>query len=434
MTIHISPAGILLLAAVFGLSGCGSIAKGVTEAILEKSEEEDTRACHVEGPVSKGIQAYLNQQTVPTSNKPNQTLKVLMIHGIGKHIPGYSARLTEHLTRELSLEVREDRTKEFSLSDPKVSDDKLGALRVSRFLNKEQTQEMLFYELTWSNITEEEKKVIAFDDSTEYSFRRSGLNSLMKQFFNSHIPDPLIYLGEAQLPILTSVQQSFCWMTSGDWDDYPYSSDQTCNVFNPDRGEFLNDDDFVVVTHSLGSRIILDTAQQIGDWGARQTDPQYVAMRNATRDKTLRIYMLANQLPLLELGRAPAKVVGEVPEHCIAGGRKRDKRFFDELSIYAFSDPNDILSYPVPANFVNDYMDSRLCPKVTNVTINVAKPISLFGFSDVASPLEAHSAYDHDDRVIALIANGIGHSAQSPLVKDRCTWLETTSQSQPIVN
>ncbi len=37
------------------LSGCAGIAKGVTQAILERSEEQDTRACHVEGPPSVGL-------------------------------------------------------------------------------------------------------------------------------------------------------------------------------------------------------------------------------------------------------------------------------------------------------------------------------------------------------------------------------------------
>ena len=53
------PLAILLLIAV---SGCASFAKGVTQAILEQSEEEDTRACHVEGPASSGFEALLREQ------------------------------------------------------------------------------------------------------------------------------------------------------------------------------------------------------------------------------------------------------------------------------------------------------------------------------------------------------------------------------------
>ena len=71
-------------------------------------------------------------------------------------------------------------------------------------MNKARTRELIFYELTWSEITEGEKKAIEFDSSKEYTFRRTTLNGFMKAFFNSHIPDPLIYLGEAHRPILAS--------------------------------------------------------------------------------------------------------------------------------------------------------------------------------------------------------------------------------------
>jgi hypothetical protein len=56
----------------------------------------------------------------------------------------------------------------------------------------------------------------------------------------------------------------------------------------------------------------------------------------------------------------------------------------------------------------------------------VAKPISLFGFGEFADPGEAHGGYDSDERVISLIAHGIGDENAAEIVKERCTWLETT--------
>jgi hypothetical protein len=128
----------------------------------------------------------------------------------------------------------------------------------------------------------------------------------------------------------------------------------------------------------------------------------------------------------LELGREPAAVRGQIAAHCQAGGALADQRLVGETSIYAFSDPNDILSYPVPPKFANDYIDSRLCPRITNVTLNVAKPVSLFGLSDVADPLAAHVNYDHDARVIALMVHGVGDQSGSDLIREKCTWTETT--------
>ena len=63
-----------------------------------------------------------------------------------------------------------------------------------------------------------------------------------------------------------------------------------------------------------------------------------------------------------------------------------------------------------------------MCPQFTNITLNVAQPINLFGLSDVANPLSAHVDYD---RVIALMAHGLGHADQAAIIAERCTWLET---------
>ncbi len=49
------------------------------------------------------------------------------------------------------------------------------------------------------------------------------------------------------------------------------------------------------------------------------------------------------------------------------------------LTVFAFSDPNDLLSYGIPPKFADDYMDSRICPRITNIILNVAQPLSLLG-------------------------------------------------------
>lgn len=419
----------ICLVLVFATAGCSGIAKGVTEALLEKSEAEDTRACHIEGPSSEGLATLLEAQAAERAKAPSgRQLKILMVHGIGHHIPGYSGRLTEHLMPALGLDLRDEDSKDFTLFSPRIGEDSLGHLRVNRFADKAGSREVIFYELTWSEITEAEKQAIAFDDSTEYTFRRTQLNGFMKKFFNSHIPDPLIYLGAAHDPIIASVQQAFCWMTIGDWEDYPSESEATCDVFSSTRLQQFEQDDFVFITHSLGSRIVIDAVQELSVWAHQQTAPEFVAMRQVFQEKQLPVYMLANQLPLLELGREPAPVRGRIKEYCRPDGSKYSDRFFGGMPIYAFSDPNDMLSYPIPPKFADDYMDSRVCPQFTNVTLNVAAPVNLFGLSKVANPLSAHVDYDHDERVIALMAHGLGHADQAPVIAERCTWLETRSE------
>ena len=418
------PLVVLLLITV---SGCASIAKGVTQAILERSEEEDTRACHIEGPSSEGLEALMREQENERAiGNSTRVLKVLMVHGIGKHLPGYSARLTEYLMRELELDLREEKYKEIILREPKIWDAPLGTLRISRYMNKARTRELLFYELTWSEIIEPERKILEFDDSAEYTFRRTALNAELKKFFNSHVPDSLIFLGESHVPILSSVRQSFCWMTQGDWDDYAPFTDASCNLQSGSRLQQIKEDDYAIITHSLGSRIAIDTLRFFGEWVLTQETEKFIELRNIYSNKEIPVYMLANQLPLLELGRKPATVRGQIGKYCRPDGELHSQRILGKLPIYAFSDPNDLLSYPIPPNFANDYLDSRLCPKVTNIAINVAKIISLFGLGEFANPASAHGDYDQDERVIALIAHGFGQENAADIIKERCTWMETT--------
>jgi len=134
---------------------------------------------------------------------------------------------------------------------------------------------------------------------------------------------------------------------------------------------------------------------------------------------------LSNQLPMLQLGRELPEVAGQYASYCDPKGANYHKRMVSETSLIAFSDPNDLLSYGIPPGFSDKYLDSRLCANITNVNINVAKVMDAFGITDVANPLDAHVGYDQDDRVIALIAHGIGNQQTSPLVKQRCEFTKT---------
>ena len=134
--------------------------------------------------------------------------------------------------------------------------------------------------------------------------------------------------------------------------------------------------------------------------------------------------MLSNQLPLLEAGREGQQVVNQIGAFC-GPNPSKPGRFFGKTELIAFSDPNDLMSYPIPDQFADKLIDSRLCPSVTNVTINVVAVNSLLGLGDVANPLAAHLGYAGDERVGALIARGAGNPNVAPIVAERCTWRET---------
>ncbi|MGE3294090.1 MAG: hypothetical protein AB7O95_22210, partial [Geminicoccaceae bacterium] len=118
------------------------------------------------------------------------------------------------------------------------------------------------------------------------------------------------------------------------------------------------------------------------------------------------------------------QVVNQIGAYC-GPDPSRPGRFFAKTELIAFSDPNDLISYPIPDQFADRHIDSRLCPSVTNVTINVVSVSSLLGLGEVANPLGAHSGYAADERVGGLIAQGAGHPNVAPIVAERCTFRAT---------
>jgi hypothetical protein len=416
------------LTAVIALSGCVSMSKGVTLALLEKSEEPDTRKCEGWGKPFEGIEPRLAKERGKT--------KILMVHGVADHIPGYTTQFQGKLAKELGLNARSAKSKNISLESVLFPGKGLGNLRVSRLVNPDNGKEVLFYELTWSEITRTEKELLAYDTSGEYDYRRAALNSIMKKFSNDAIADPLIYSGNKREPIQAAFSQSFCWMLKDDWDDLPERGREFCSGLGDAHVERMIQDDYIFVSHSLGSRITIDGLQRIA--GILPRRDQYLQEKKATADtanvsakvieafrvKHIPIYMLSNQLPLLQLGRELPEVSGQYADYCKPEGRYYSQRTVSKTSIIAFSDPNDLLSYGIPPGYQDEYIDSRLCPDITNISINVSPVIQVFGMSGVR-PGPAHMGYDQDDRVIALITHGIGTPNASPLVKERCEYTPT---------
>ena len=149
-------------------------------------------------------------------------------------------------------------------------------------------------------------------------------------------------------------------------------------------------DDFVIISHSLGSRAVIDAMQRLTNLPV-SADPKLKRIADDFQNRDIQVFMLSNQLPLLEAGREGQQVTGGSPP--VRARPTKPGRFFDKTELIAFSDPNDLMSYPVPDKFADRYIESRLCPSVTNVTINVVDVNSLMGLGDVANPLSAHLGY-----------------------------------------
>jgi hypothetical protein len=145
---------LALLVAAWLLAGCASFGEGIARGVLAPSGEpaEDTRQCEVSGPAFTGILPLLERQDgyppIGQAGSERPILKVIMVHGVGTHVPGYSARLSANLARGLGLTVVAPEAKGFPIESPAFPSETLGALTVTRHTNVARDREMLFFELT----------------------------------------------------------------------------------------------------------------------------------------------------------------------------------------------------------------------------------------------------------------------------------------------
>jgi hypothetical protein len=329
------------------------------------SRSSDDLLCQIQGKPFGGL--------FPLVKDSANTTKVLMVHGVGRHSPGYSTQLYEGLANIMRLNHISKITKNIDLTDSINTDKKLGNLRIRRLTNENKSHELIFYELTWSEINDDQKKILAYDMSGDYTFHRAFVNEKLKRFTNDFIPDQMLYVGDTRRDILISFTQAFCWMVTKTWDDLPATGNLACGGAEYQSATIsMHEDHYAFISHSLGSRIIIDGLQRIA---ARLNDKDFTRrgafgnidkFNQAFKELRIPIFMLANQLPLFQITRERPEVTGQYDAYCRAEGEHYNLRTLSEIDIIAFSDPNDILSYTITNEFMDRYLDSRLCIDMTN--------------------------------------------------------------------
>ncbi len=392
----------------------------------------DSRRCGITGKSFEGLSPLVKDSA--------NTTKVMMVHGVGKHEPGYSTQLLKGLAEEMGLNHISENEKNISLKSWKNNSiapgKEFGNLRVRQLTNEDKSHKLVFYELTWSSLNDEQKAILDYDMSGDYSFDRAFVNEKIKRVTNDFIPDQMLYVGGARKDILISFKQAFCAMVSKKWDDLPITSTQACSPSDLlDAVDVMQNEHYAFISHSLGSRIVIDGLQSIAKGmeesrkneakisdGEEKVDIQ--GFRRTFRQLRISIFMLANQLPLFQVTRGIPEITGQRKAYCRVDGEHYNLRTLSETDIIAFSDPNDILSYTITNDFMRRYIDSRICYQTTNININVAEIGGIFGIT-YANPLAAHSGYHTDKRVLALIANGVGNENTSPIVDESCKIMLT---------
>lgn len=399
----------VLLTFVF-LGGCSSIGRGFAEAILDSKKEEATpKNCLIWSGGFAGLDA-----------EHRRTVKIMMTHGIGTKTPGHSTAFMLALTKLLDYPEMDRDYKEIHLKNGK--NENVGVLRVYRFSNPKTEKEIIFYEQTWSSITVPFKAKLYYDTTGEYSASRADYNAVLKKYTNDALVDPMAYLGPKGDLMLDSSMQSFCYMVMYKYQSLPLRGASSCQIDAAQSLKSLREDDFAFITHSLGSRLTIDTLQKIANRLKETKSDKYSQdALHLLQSKEIPVFMMANQLPLIQIGRPLPKNVGKYDQFCKKGGQYYAKRLFSKLDVVAFSDPNDLLSYAVEPNSVESYLDSQICPVITNVSIQTTDTIDVLGTGQLANPVATHTSYTQDTRILELIAYGLNKNNPPP---EGCRWIK----------
>lgn len=290
---------------------------------------------------------------------------------------------------------------------------------------------------------------------------RAYVNRMLKeQVLNRSLADTLIYVGDRGPAIQRGVAEALCLALGGV--KYPIGSHgegqgHMCEWPSAKREGQRADEarKYFFVTHSLGSRILYDTLLGLTGDIVNPNRPTFSATGPANEvegarayvchmiAQTAAVYMMANQLPVLglayddpkrgsEAGATRLDVEEGLPlRGCGAGStpdevasssepvdrsimldhfeqmweRAREEELLSQdakLTIVAFTDTNDLLSWPIPKWYLKNDEGKQLPMTITNVYVRNTTP--WFGF--LAWPDAAHVDYLSRKEVWDVIVKG----------------------------
>ena len=332
------------------------------------------------------------------------TLRLLIVHGMTTHTQGYSSNFVTTIADKLGLSSTSNSLVALTNATGVTNgffgwSDFRGHARESN--DSQEAKHLRAYELTWSPATAPEKaEKFTFDSRLDY--KRARLNRQLKAtLLNDGFADAVLYLSDGyrskiQEPVTNAIQRILA-------------------------DNFSTNDQFVIITHSLGSKLTFDSLQRMTEHFSQASTRHAQRITNFAAQTTYMI-MFANQIPLLQLGETRAAVepghqkpVQQFLEMRQQGVKARENlpAATNVLWVLAVTDPNDLLSYPLqPPNFMTDsHTDIRFG------NVFVCNAPALFGW--VANPLDAHEDYFTNTKLVKLLINGYHKRVRSCIRQPR---------------
>jgi hypothetical protein len=351
----------------------------------------------VEKPTDDDAGAFDGLLTLAQALPPSSTLNVLWTHGMCTHLPGW---VDERLNKLVLAVGGTSRT-----VGVRPVGDQGASLRTERIAVGSATIDVMF--LSWSPITASSKAALSYDHSVDYGgefpYERAFLNRELKRgLINDCMTDVVVYGGPKGAAIRQAAEEALCNALGGSY----VGTD--CSVPHGEAPAAL-----AFVTESLGSKLLFDAVLEVWADAENRGDKALFDRVAKSLASTRMIYLMANQLPLLD---SSGPTIGSVngapgPQRSTTGSSARD--VFDLLSrlrawtpsgaepltVVAFSDPNDLLSYRVVPRYLAAGLQGF---RIVNVIVSNGATY----FNYVERPDQAHCGYTRNSHVLALVARG----------------------------
>jgi hypothetical protein len=258
----------------------------------------------------------------------------------------------------------------------------------------------------WSPITQGAKKTLCYDvnsqtllctDKTAFTpYKRAWANGFIKsQIMDDRLSDVTFYLGDNGGELIREVVDDALLRSLS-------TGHTTLAQVKAGTVPTAKSTPLFIISESLGSKIVVDSREEIESLNGLESAKEFA---KDTRSHIHALYLLANQIPILNLGAHNADGTPNIYQHLATFAHKRNaQRQHNQatpipLHIVAFSDPSDIFSYVLPegAVTVEDTIISNVIDSNDCIVLGIYK-----------DPSNAHTKYIQNNPVANAIAHGSG--------------------------
>jgi hypothetical protein len=250
--------------------------------------------------------------------------------------------------------------------------------------------------LLWSTLTAADKAKLNFDNPPSFSdapgqfiWTRAGFNSTLKSgLLNDCSSDAVIYAGYRHDELQAALESALCAALDG------APSNNDCKFPTAYAHDGLR---IVIVTESLGSRMVFDALTNPKSKAQRKGEPSVTAFNRHIAPEALNSSPHESTSSLT----SALKVLSSARSNLLSTPIAADGQpvFGGDIHIVAFTDPNDLLSYRIPAD-----ASELLVPGVSVVNVITSNSDTYFG--KIENPLPAHADYDKNPDVLRLLFDG----------------------------